>query len=70
MSKWISVKDRLPEPDTSILAFSPERDEIIICSYVGFSYKYGEDGAWMYWGENPPDYITHWMPLPQKPESE
>ena len=39
-SAWVSVKDRLPEPDMRVLTYST-------------------DGI-----------ITHWMPLPQKPESE
>lgn len=71
MSEWISVKDRMPEPETWALVYieypSPvfefergirKTSNIKKMFYDGESF-YCDFGT-----------ITHWMPLPQKPESE
>lgn len=55
---WISVKDKLPEPNTVVLA---HYDDGIICT-VAFLDKHLKFMS--------SDTVTHWMPLPQKPESE
>lgn len=55
---WISVKDRLPEQYTDVIVFT--KSGTITVDYVD------ENGDFYYYGE----YVTHWMPLPQKPESE
>ncbi len=61
-SEWISVKDRLPELYVDVLIFTEggtiavDRLERIMSWGVDF-YNYGQN-------------VTHWMPLPQKPESE
>lgn len=56
MSKWISVKDRLPEENVRVLTASS-------CEFVDIGYRYcGE------WIGNP--RIAHWQPLPELPEGE
>ncbi len=54
MSEWISVKDRLPEENGYVLAYSSSDDLVIIVLKSKFqSFE-----------------ITHWMPLPEPPEEE
>lgn len=55
---WFSVKDRMPEQYTDVIVFT--KGGTITVDYVD------ENGDFYYYGE----YVTHWMPLPQKPESE
>ena len=59
---WISVKDRLPKPRTSVLVccntyFSDGQVKVVkfLDKHSGFLTSCT---------------VTHWMPLPQKPESE
>lgn len=59
MSEWISVKDRLPEPKTDILAYHSSgsiKQEIALFGDKPFLYEglYGP--------------VTHWMPLPEPPK--
>lgn len=67
MSKWISVKDRLPEPDE-------HKEYLTTCEFGGtFVEGYfeldGEVGWWSdHFGTEFP--VTHWMPLPEPPEVE
>lgn len=70
MSEWISVKDRLPEEDVSVLVFGSSG------LFIG-SYDYGNKYMESYWSsekykhiECTEDYepVTHWMPLPQPPK--
>lgn len=64
---WISVKDRLPEEDSRVLAFV--ENGIMIANYLEgwFYYIENEDGDMC-----PSDDIevSYWMPLPEPPESE
>ena len=64
MSKWISVKDRLPKTGERVLAtdgfmvgegFRNDKNEF--CRYYASSWKdvLGDD-------------VTHWMPLPDPPK--
>lgn len=69
IDKWISVKDRLPDEEQKVLCFTCD-EEIVVADFSHFSYDFGELGEWHYWGIRPPEFVTHWMPLPQKPESE
>lgn len=62
-TKWISVKDRLPEDG-----------EIVICKDLHFfdvlqwsSTNETWFGAHAIHGK---DYVTHWMPLPESPEED
>lgn len=55
-SKWVSVKDRLPEPFTTVLAHYTD-GRIHTVGYLDrFMTTRGT--------------VTHWMPLPEPPESE
>lgn len=62
-SKWISVKDRLPEKRGRYLCYykyEPDSPDVI-CenTYLGA-------GLW----QSEPSKITHWMPLPEEPKEE
>lgn len=57
-SEWVSVEDKLPEQYTDVIVFT--KGGTITVDYVD------ESGDFYYYGKN----VTHWMPLPQKPESE
>lgn len=79
MSEWISVKDRLPEIGTEVIAWSPK-------SYTGLGQgrvtalcrliRY-EEATEFYWANHYPgnsnihtqEAITHWMPLPEPPKN-
>lgn len=60
-SKWISVKDRLPEDDCPVL---------VTCGkgYRSFIARY--DHVWKCWKVSHTLRITHWMPLPEPPKGE
>lgn len=70
--KWISVKDRLPEPEIPVLV-----------TYIGFVDGVAESdgiatinyGEWCWYEDKNSDNdeavkvtITHWMPLPEPPK--
>ena len=58
--QWISVKDRLPEPNTLVLVYSKQG------KYINLKTDYITcNGKWFY-----SFLVTHWMPLPEPPESE
>ena len=65
VGKWISVKDRMPEPGVNVLArcFYHERWQMFVC-YVSKrnlgNWYTGVAGQWA--------QVTHWMPLPEPPE--
>ena len=77
MSKWISVKERIPYGQYPVLVYVPpytdENEEYL--GYVGMAYytSFGE-GFWAGTDGNVYGAIgaihepTHWMPLPEKPE--
>lgn len=55
-SNWISVKDKLPEPFATVLAYSINGRMYTvgyIDKLVGFMTR---------------DTVTHWMPLPEPPK--
>ena len=60
-SEWMSVKDRLPETETSVLVCT-ER------GYIFLSWASNEDVFWFY-NEDEDDRVTHWQPLPEPPET-
>lgn len=78
--EWISVKDRLPEPEVFVLVY----DEFFISGDVHQNNKsYGhhrvpgvrlgylfESGNFRSEGVNGNCKITHWMPLPEPPKDQ
>lgn len=68
--KWISVKDRLPEPHCVVLAYG--EGEVGVASFQKLQKDWLGGGAiWLdvsqtWWDPNPE--ITHWMPLPEPPK--
>lgn len=79
MSEWISVKDRLPENDDSVLvcAFTgADRQVVFEAHYWPYpTNAYGDQqGAWQNCDHDGPyqldsTTITHWMPMPAPPEA-
>ena len=65
--RWISVKDRLPEPFETVLVQMPLENPL---PTVGWGFIKG-DGEWYCNHFNrDKDEVTHWMPLPEPPEEE
>lgn len=67
MSKWISVKERLPKFDEFVLIYAPKTEDISIALINQPHYR---GSFWFYpdnygWSEND---VTHWMHLPPIPE--
>ena len=69
--EWISVKDRLPELNTWVLAYDYKK-ELIVCSYtttndhLGVLWNMLSSGCGCCDGDF--EGVTHWMPLPPKPD--
>ena len=58
-SSWISVEERLPEPDVPVLAVLNARNgEPFVDTVMWNICKVMRDG------------VTHWMPLPEPPKEE
>ena len=68
-SQWISVKDRLPEEDVTVLAFinysidDAKLLRVVSGAYRGRLWLCGQD----IYSER---FITHWMPLPEPPKED
>ena len=66
VQEWISVKDRLPEDDSDVLAYSRigEESRIYPACY--------SNGVWFDCVFNAPatDTTTHWMKMPHPPKGE
>jgi len=60
---WISINDRLPEPDRHVLAWDGELKEWCVATFNkgGLPFDIWGEG-WDYKNK-----ITHWMPLPEAP---
>lgn len=70
---WVNVKDRLPEPNSFCLTWSPEAG-VEVLKYQCLSRNKGllgfwriEEGGCRYVG---PGAVTHWMPLPEPPSEQ
>jgi len=55
--QWISVKDRLPEPNTRVLVYAKQG------SYMNLRIDHICNGRWFF-----SMMVTHWMPLPELPK--
>lgn len=60
-TKWISVKDRLPEDDDDVLI-------LIYGKIIGVGYRI--NGKWKSIAKAKAPVVTHWMPLPEPPKEE
>jgi hypothetical protein len=60
--KWISVEDRLPEPETSVL----------FCGAGWMDIGWITDGGWRseYINDYDEGEVTHWMTLPEPPQED
>ena len=78
--EWISVKDKLPEPEQIVLAClnkpyrrlnHPYEENVLLLYRREFKYIDGYKIDWKrpFGGEtvNYNDMVTHWMPIPQLP---
>ena len=65
---WISVKDRLPEDETVVIAYVQHK----IGWYRMFAWHdmYGWHSSALEFDDKESDYVTHWMPLPEPPKEE
>lgn len=59
MSKWISVKDRLPEKCSEVLIFNGNFGVATYKHPFNVSDWWDGDASWK--------EVTHWMPLPERP---
>ena len=58
---WISVDDRLPDESlNSVIGWNEYRERSCFVQYYG--------GRWMLRADREPIKITHWRPLPDRPE--
>ena len=64
MSKWISVKDRLPEVtgEAQYCLCWTSGNQLLLCDWMNI-------GGWC-WERVHAERITHWMPTPEGPEVE
>ena len=65
MIDWISVKDRLPEKSVPVLICAAGHRVTAYYDKVKEVFRLTEDENLYYLTE----YVTHWMPLPEPPES-
>lgn len=64
MSKWISVKDRLPEYDDKHLVYAEsDNPDVPLIMVIWYEPLFGWSGLPEDWI----DAISHWMPLPENP---
>lgn len=73
VGEWISVDERLPRYNDTVLVYRPTMGaKILADTYKGY---YNEDTGdweegWVNFGQNSigMNVITHWMPLPEPPK--
>jgi len=72
MKKWISVKDRLPEPPRENIVFESVSFIVTDGKHVGVcDYQWGNGcgypwSTWSSYGDFPRETITHWMKLQEE----
>lgn len=72
-TEWISVDERLPEPNEECLVSARVGDRVVIDLGELIQYCDGRIFGWMTtndWDEGEGCKITHWMPLPEPPKGE
>jgi hypothetical protein len=75
MSEWIRVKDRLPTSGDPVMVTTGNwGDKPDVCTAQLWTNKDGSNPEWRdYYGDDVERLmgasVTHWTPLPQKPES-
>jgi hypothetical protein len=71
VQEWISVKDRLPEPETDVIAFVGDYIDILSYRYDrrgNLAFMFMDDSGW--WHERIRPSVTHWCAMPQPPKGE
>lgn len=68
-NNWISVKERLPEKDSSVLVFcKPVPIKYPNGIFIGYLDVFSDEDLWIVDGtQTETKSVTHWMPLPNKP---
>lgn len=71
--QWISVEERLPELIVPVLLMSKDK----LPAMIGWMDREDDEEGAIYWNIQYGDgefwafgYVTHWMPLPPKPEEQ
>ncbi len=71
---WISVKDRLPPKHEDVLVYVDRKlNKYYSNEYINLTWINTDNGDWDAGGfqqDDDREFITHWMPLPEKPEKE
>jgi hypothetical protein len=62
---WVPVADRFPSPGERVLVFIPLAEPEILAAYLRHEGMWKTDDGEVF-GESEP---THWMRLPERPES-
>lgn len=63
LPRWIPCSERMPEPDTYVLAVLRDGEMCTVRLY--------DDGCWIGCrGFAPSEAVTHWMPLPDPPKGD
>lgn len=65
MSKWISVKERLPEEGKEVLVYIPKYIQQYFIAFLSL-----KNSEWSNRYCANMEEITHWQPLPSRPEDE
>ena len=71
VQEWISVKDRLPEPFTSVLVY--RQSFVTLPPYIKVDQMTLWNDDTQVWTDEVASWknvTTHWMPLPQPPKGE
>lgn len=72
MTDWISIKNKMPKCGELVLIYIANLNEDGKGAYaLDKSRKVNGKKEWEFYNRHNADFdVTHWAPLPQKPESE